>query len=399
MARQVARLQRRAKLAITEGGETPECGQTEHTFDTSVVQIDGWIDEEDYEQKYSPGDTLLITSGSRDHLKIRNIHGTAECWITIKNSGGAVVFTSTTQSGLQVENCRYVHVDGAGDSPATEYGFQATAALAGDQAVFIGFRTIHFRMNNVETANTITAVGFMYHTINDAGRDYGNDPIGTPSTFSGPNTWLDEDITLSHLWGHDNGGGYYLGNNHAKRDNVPDLTNLTIFDCISENQGNLGFNFKTQTNLNAYDLTANNNGNFLNPSNQINFRADTGCSGVLHDSVGTNATGNVNHGIFLNNAWRPMEVYNMTISDSLKRSITIDDLRTGEAEDGGTVNVHDNNLTSPGEDGIRFDVEIPAAAAGSRIVDNIIEFNAADVCIDVRDLPLGTESGNTCTPI
>jgi hypothetical protein len=397
MSRRVARLQKRAKLAITSGGEAPPCGGTEHTIGTGTTLIDGWIDEIDYEQKYSPGDTLLITSGNRDRLTIRNVHGTAECWITIRNEGGAVVFTSTTQSGIQLENCQYVHVDGGGDLPTTEYGFQATASLIGDQAVFIGFRSIHIRMNNVDAANS-TAAGFMIHTINDAGRDYGLDPIGTPSTWSGPNAWLDQDYTFYHCRSLSNGGSaYYLGNNHAQRDGVPDCKNLTIYDCIA-NDCEGGFNFKTQTNLLAYDLTAEGNGRNLNPSFQYNFNLGAGSSGVLRDSTGTNVAGNVLFGLVCANAFRPVEVYNMTISGSNKRSININHTSV-EEDDGGTVDIHDNNLTSPNEDGIRFDVSNVAAAAGSRIVDNIIEFNAADDCIDVRDLAVGTEAGNTCTPI
>lgn len=395
--RQVARKRRQVKRALTSGGETPPCGGTEYTFGTSVVQLDGWVDEVDYEQKYSPGDTLLITSGSRDHLKIRNIHGTAECPIIIRNNSGAVVFTSTTESGIQIENCQHVHLDGAG-AGGVEYGFQATASLGGDQAVFIGFRSKHLKINNVEAANT-TMSGFMLHTKSDGGRDYGNDPVGTPSTFTGPNAWLDEDVTFIHVYSHDNGSsGYYLGNNHAKRDNNCDLANLTIYDSIANDNGAGGFNFKTQTNLVAYDLTADSNGANFNPSFQYNYNLDPGCSGVLRDSVGTNISANVNRGINMRNAFRPMEVYNMTISGSNSRSIHVTH-PAAEEDDGGTVNIHNNTLNSPGQDGIVFDVQNVLAALFSKIEDNAIEYPTAYSCIDVRDQPIGTESGNTCTPI
>lgn len=376
----------------------PECGGATYVFGTGVTEIEGWPGGGDFTQTYEPGSILEITSGNRDRLRLRNIQGTAECPITIRNSGGAVVFTSTTDKGMLVQNCRYVHIDGAGDA-GTEYGFQATAAVSGNQAMFVGFRSIHLTINNIEVANSVTSSGLMIHTKSDGSYQYEESSPGTPSTFSGPNAWLDEDITLYHIYSHDNGSSaYYLGNNHAQRDNNCDLANLTIYDSIANDNGDGGFNFKTQTNLVAYDLTADSNGANFDPSFQYNYNLDPGCSGVLRDSVGTNISANVNRGINMRNAFRPMEVYNMTISDSDSRSIHVTH-PAAEEDDGGTVNIHNNTLNSPGKDGIVFDVQNVAAAAGSRIVDNVIQFDAAFDCIDVRDQPIGTESGNTCTPI
>lgn len=394
---------RRTTITVGGGGGTPsepDCGASTYTFGTGVTQIDGWPGSGDYTQNYEPGSILEITNGNRASLRINNVQGTEECPITIRNSsGGAVVFTSTSVRGLYIRNCRHVIIDGAGAS-GVEYGFQATAAISAGatQSVFVGFRSIHVRMNNIEVANNVNSVGLMIHTKSDGSYDYEESSPGTPSTFSGDDAWLDEDITLYHIYSHDNKeSGFYLGNNHAQRDDVPDLANLTIYDSISDDCGG-GFNFKTQTNLRAFDLEADSN-EHPNSSFSYNYNLDPGCSGVLHDSIGTNVSpGPARLGINLRNSFRPMEVYNMTISDSDVRSIQVA-FPAAEEDDGGTVNIHDNNLTSPGGDGIRFDVQNVAAAAGSRIVDNIIEFNAADDCIDVRDQAVGTESGNTCTPI
>lgn len=389
---------RRAKRSITVGDPPPECGGSTYVFGTGVEEIEGWPGGGDYTQTYEPGSILEITNGNRGRLRIRNVQGTAECPITIRNSnGGAVVFTSTTQQGLLLHNCRHVIIDGTGAAGVT-YGFQCTAAN-NTKGMEVNRRSIHLTIKNVEIANCAN-IGLFLHTKLDTGYDYEETSPGTPSTFSGPNAWLDEDITISNVWSHDIGASaFYLANNSAKRDNVPDMTNLTIHDCTAEDAGNVGFNFKTQTNLLAYNLTANNNGLNLDISHMMNYRTGPGCSGVLRNSISTNATGNVNHGIFMNNAWRPMEVHDMTISDSDIRSITIWHLPVEAEDDGGTVNVHDNNLTSPAQQGIRFRVFNVLAAAGSRIVDNIIEHNAAFDCIQATGEPVGTESGNTCTPI
>lgn len=388
-------------IATVGGGSgtpsPPECGGSTYVFGTGVEEIEGWPGGGDYTQNYEPGSVLEITNGNRGRLRLRNIQGTAECPITVRNSsGGAVVFTSLTQTGLLIQNCRHIIFDGTGAGGVT-YGFQATAAN-NEKGVDIGRRSIHLKMFNVEVANCGN-IGVILHTKNDTGVDYEESSPGTPSTFSGANAWLDEDYTLYNMYVHDTGAScFYLGNNHAKRDNDPDCTGITIYDSTGEDSDSIGLNLKTQTNLIAHDFTANNNGQGLNPSLMINFRMGVGCSGVLYDSTGTNTTGNVNHGMFLNNAWRAVETYGMTISDSDKRSITVDP-PFAEEEDGGTVDIHNNNLTAPAEDGIRFDVGNVQAALFSKIENNIIEHDSAHDCIEVLDEPLGTQSGNTCTPI
>ena len=380
------------------GPDPPECGGATYVFGTGTTEIEGWVGGGDYDQIYEPGSVLEITDGNRARLRFRNIHGTEECPITIRTAtGGAVVTTSTTQAGFLMQNCQWIIIDGTGASGVT-YGFQMTAAND-DKGVLIERRSKHITAFNMEVANQ-GDLGFAVHTTdNDGSYDYGDDPIGTPSAFSGANKWTDEDYLIYNISSHDGSAScFYLANNHAKRDDVPDCDGFIGHDLIADDSDNTGLNLKTMLNGEFYDVTCTDNGHGGNPSFQNNFRIAVGFSGSVHDCTGVDNDGDIINNVFINPSWRPAEMYNMTLTNGTKRSVNSTST-AAEEEDGGSVDIHDNTMTGSLEDGIRFDMGNSVAAAASRIVDNNIEFTTGNDCIDVRDEALGTESGNTCTPI
>ncbi len=92
-----------------------------HTYkiDSLTKMVDGAAQQ--YSQVHG-GDTLLVSSGKRDFLLIRNIAGEPGLPVMIINSDGEVIIDTEHYFGILMENCRYIHLTGTG-SPGFFYGF------------------------------------------------------------------------------------------------------------------------------------------------------------------------------------------------------------------------------------------------------------------------------------
>jgi hypothetical protein len=389
---------RRRTITTTGGGggtapPEPECGGATYTFGTGITEIDGWPGGGDYTQTYEPGAILEITNGSRSRLRIRNVQGTAECPITIRNSsGGAVVFTSTSDQGMLIQNCRYVIIDGSGASGVT-YGFQCTAAT-GNKGMEIGMRSIHVVVNNVEIGNCGN-IGLFVHTKLDGSYDYEESSPGTPSTFSGADAWTDEDFEFFNLYWHDTGSeGCYIGNNHAKRDDVPDMTEMYMHDCTGSLTDLEAFDFKTMTEGRCDDCSSNDGGqdNVTGSAAGVRFGVGSEITLTRHtdiDPLGQN--------YWMAGSWRRGELV-----DSSGENAMLDSVRaspsSSEEEDGGSILIDNYTSTAPAKSAIDTNIGNSVAAAASLIIDCSLEHDAARDCIQ-HDDEIITETNNTCTPV
>ncbi|AHM62947.1 hypothetical protein D770_23510 [Flammeovirgaceae bacterium 311] len=98
-----------------------------------------------------PGSTVCVQAGKRGRLKLIGFKGTKDQPIVLKNCGGQVVFENTTQEGtFIVENSRYFHITGTGDS-RFKYGFLLRTATKGSA---MGLSETDYEVDHVEIASS-----------------------------------------------------------------------------------------------------------------------------------------------------------------------------------------------------------------------------------------------------
>lgn len=143
-----------------------------------------------------PGCVIDIEAGTRGPLLIKNIKGTANAPITIKNAGGVCTIKSTTAYGLKTEGCENFRITGMSSS-GTEKGIVVDGGQIG--MTFDRFSS-DVELDNVEVKNSGFA-GVMAKTDPncDLAADYGS-------------------FVMKNLKFHDNkihdvkGEGFYVGN-------------------------------------------------------------------------------------------------------------------------------------------------------------------------------------------
>lgn len=146
----------------------------------------------------APGSVISIPAGTRGSLLLKNIQGTADNPIIIKNTGGKVTFSASILAsyGVKTQNCRYFKILGIG-TPGVKYGLDITG---GNIGLTLDDLSSDFEIANVEVRNSGFA-GIMAKT----------DPDCELATQRGH-------FTMSNVIMHDNyvhktgGEGFYVGN-------------------------------------------------------------------------------------------------------------------------------------------------------------------------------------------
>jgi hypothetical protein len=100
---------------------------------------------------YNPGDTLCLQTGQRDYFLFKNIHGTAENPIVIKNLTGQVEIITPHFYGIKFDNCSYVKLSGAGD-PSVQYGLNISYVDKGT-GISIDNLSTDIEIENIELSN------------------------------------------------------------------------------------------------------------------------------------------------------------------------------------------------------------------------------------------------------
>ncbi|MFA5418817.1 MAG: right-handed parallel beta-helix repeat-containing protein [Bacteroidales bacterium] len=104
-------------ILIIAFANTHVLGQCDTIIPREVTIIDG------NQMNLVPGNSICLQGGGRDFLLIKNIHGTAENPIVIKNYNGPVLIQTSGNYGVKISNCSYIQMTGSGNS-GVNYGIQ-----------------------------------------------------------------------------------------------------------------------------------------------------------------------------------------------------------------------------------------------------------------------------------
>lgn len=116
--------------------------------DTLVTLIDG---EYPPFNQLTPGDTLLLKSGKREYLIIRNISGDINLPVIISNHEGKVVIDTDHYFGISFRNCRFVRLTGTGDHKYF-YGISIKRVKRGG-GIGVGDGSSDFELDHVSIEN------------------------------------------------------------------------------------------------------------------------------------------------------------------------------------------------------------------------------------------------------
>lgn len=104
--------------------------------------------------KVNPGDTISITAGDRDHLRICNIHGDSLNPVTIINGPGLVnVGTTVTHFAIIIDDCSFFRFTGTGD-PQYKYGIKIWRTPYGRNGLSIDGTSTNYEVDHIEVCRT-----------------------------------------------------------------------------------------------------------------------------------------------------------------------------------------------------------------------------------------------------
>ncbi|OGV39535.1 MAG: hypothetical protein A2X48_12930 [Lentisphaerae bacterium GWF2_49_21] len=148
-----------------------------------------------------PGDILTLQAGVRPSLLFKNIVGSSDNYVIIRNSGGKVsVGNLNSNNAISIYSSRYVRLTGSGKEDL-EYGICVTASKPGTQGVAVSGFSSDIEIDHLEIANAGFA-GIMAKT----------DPVYSDFSADRPNFTM-YNVHLHHNYIHDvDGEGIYLGN-------------------------------------------------------------------------------------------------------------------------------------------------------------------------------------------
>jgi len=105
-----------------------------------------------------PGDTLCFTPGYRSFIQFKNIHGTANAPVIIKNGNGVTLISSESSYGIKLNNCSFIKLTGSG-FPQVPYGISISKVTDGS-GISIDNESTDVEIERVEVSNT--KIGGLY---------------------------------------------------------------------------------------------------------------------------------------------------------------------------------------------------------------------------------------------
>ena len=184
---------------------------------------------------YSPGDTICLGHGWRNHLQLRDWSGAAGNPIVFINCGGKVeIGNDDFYYGLTLANCSYFKLTGTGDANHT-YGIEMTGTGSGNAMSVYGIST-DFEIEFIEVSGSDFA-GIMCK----------QDPNCSTSTWR--ENFVMKNITIHDTYIHNTGGeGMYLGytfytgreltcNGETVLIKGHEIENLRVYDNIIDSTG------------------------------------------------------------------------------------------------------------------------------------------------------------------
>lgn len=177
----------------------------DHTIGPEVSSADGTGDY----SAVQPGDTVCITAGTRNDLKLQNFTGTKEKPIIFINYGGKVsIDAAQNWVGLQFINSEHIRLTGTGD-PGIKYGFEIFGAT--NTGIHARLMTRHFEFDHLEIHHS--NVGIRTNT----------------KTTEAPAGWIHYNIIIHDCYIHDQTSeAMYIGK--KRRDDGTDLHGVKIYN-------------------------------------------------------------------------------------------------------------------------------------------------------------------------
>lgn len=330
--------------------------------DSTVLLVDGTFAPFN---SVGPGDTLLLKAGRKSLLILRNLNGTSQAPITIKNGNGLVEISSNHYFGISIRKCNHIILSGNGD-PNLKYGIKIDGVQG--SGLSIGDYTSNFEVENIEVRN-VRYSGIIAKTEPDCDFDR--------------NSFIQENSVIHDCWIYNSGNeGMYIGssfysgqtlqcNGAPKTVFPPLLKNVEVYNNLVEYAGwdgiqvSSAINTKIHHNKVIHDSQAQVDwqmtgiilGGGSTGSIYNNFIKDGEGTGIF-----TNGLGDINiyNNIILNPGFsndKSSGSYGMYITDEFSFPSMY-------------FNIFNNLITNPKHRGIRFSNEL--STNKNLIANNII---------------------------
>jgi hypothetical protein len=308
-----------------------------------------------------PGSVIgLDASIAYKNLTFRNINGTADKPIMIRNCGGIAHIDGTgKQFGIKTEYSSYYRITG-GDVK-NSYGIVVTG---GTMSVNMGAFSTQFKVDHVEVQNSGFA-GIMAKT----------DPNCDPATWRG--NFIMKNVEIRNNYIHDTGGeGIYAGNSFfmgmttACGVQLPhEVQYIRIFDNHVKNTGWDGIQLGCATKGASIHSNLIENYGLANEKSQNNgIQIGAGTGGVCHNNLVKDGTGN---GIIVMGLGDNV-IYNNVIDHVGGFGIFCDERYTP----GPGFKFLNNTILSPASDGIRIYADlVPMNVIVNNIISNPGSYN------------------------
>lgn len=316
------------------------------------------------------GSTICVEAGNRDYLLIRNISGSLNNPITIKNFNGQVTIQTTHYYGIKLSGCQHVVLSGSGIN-GLKYGFKI-AGVTNGVGVTIDDLSTNIEVNQLEISNTKFS-GIIAKT----------DPSCTNFAATRDKFTMFE-LKIHNCYLHDIGDeGFYIGSSKYTGQYLPScdttvfphlIEGVRIHNNIIERTGWDGLQvssaskdcmvFSNTISLDSQRETQDQMSGII-----IGGGSQCDCyNNIIVDGKGDgiNYFGSGNQKIFNNLIVRPGKSFQPANQNLMKHGIYI-----GNAVDQITTSLQlsHNTIVSPKSTGIRF---MNAGSTQNKITNNII---------------------------
>lgn len=156
------------------------------------------------------GQHICIPAGTYKWIYIKNVHGTAEQPVTIKNCGGEVVVDGNhaTGSNIGIVNSQYIRLSGSGVD-AIKYGIRSINP--GIHGIDAGQGTSDIEIDHINISGGYSGI---------SARTYPRYPL-CDGTFSRDH-WELKNVSIHNNYVHDvDGEALYIGTSHYHQDPTP----------------------------------------------------------------------------------------------------------------------------------------------------------------------------------
>ncbi len=247
-----------------------------------------------------PGDLICLSANtSYSRLVFRNINGTRNNPVMIKNCGGVASVYSDAAFGLKFENSKDFKLIGNGS--VDEYGIKVTT----EKGFYITMEkfTTDFEIAHIEVAGAhINGIG---ETAGFAGIGVKTSPYQDCDLFTDPTrqAWIMRDVSIHDNYIHDTGGeGIYMGHGFYKGRTESNCNAMTyshsikgvkIYNNLIENVGYDGMQIKNANqNVAVYDNVIRNYGTKNHSAHNEGLFIGEGTTGKFYGNIIDTGTGN-----------------------------------------------------------------------------------------------------------